>query len=95
MPLVDHPGQRPVPLLHSTYWHARPYGRWAKIVAAVFIAGTFLATMGLGEHFFVDLVVRTGEQVRQRLEWNDFFLREIIERGKVLHAAADRDRLGA
>lgn len=44
----------------------------------------------LNPPFFVDLVLRTGEQVRQRLEWNDFFLREIIERGKVLHAATDR-----
>jgi hypothetical protein len=39
------------------YWHARPFGRWAKGVAALFVAGTLLATMGLGEHYFVDLVV--------------------------------------
>jgi predicted nucleotidyltransferase len=40
--------------------------------------------------FAVDIVARTPEEVRQRLEWNDFFLREIMARGKVLHAAADR-----
>jgi cytochrome P450 len=39
------------------YWHARPYGRVARAVAAVFVIGTVLATLGLGEHYFVDLVV--------------------------------------
>lgn len=38
--------------------------------------------------FPVDLLVRTPEQVRQRLAWNDFFLREIMEKGKVLYEAA-------
>src|SRR5262245_42431852 len=37
--------------------------------------------------FPVDLLVRTPEQVRQRLAWNDFFLREILEKGKVLYEA--------
>ena len=37
--------------------------------------------------FPVDLLVRTPEQVRQRLAWNDFFLREVIERGKILYEA--------
>ncbi len=39
------------------YWHVRPYGWWARGVAAVFVVGTFLATLGLGEHYFLDLVV--------------------------------------
>ena len=38
--------------------------------------------------FPVDLLVRTPEQMRQRLAENDFFLREIIQRGKVLYEAA-------
>ena len=37
--------------------------------------------------FPVDLLVRTPEQVRQRLAWNDFFLREILEKGKILYEA--------
>jgi predicted nucleotidyltransferase len=41
-------------------------------------------------HFAIDLLVRTPDQIRQRLEWNDFFLREVIERGKVLYESADR-----
>jgi hypothetical protein len=36
---------------------ARRYGRWPSIVAIVFVVGTFLATMGMGEHYFFDLVV--------------------------------------
>ncbi|MBI4507617.1 MAG: nucleotidyltransferase domain-containing protein [Chloroflexi bacterium] len=38
--------------------------------------------------FPVDLLVRTPEQVRQRLAWNDFFLREVMEKGKVLYESA-------
>jgi uncharacterized protein len=36
----------------------------------------------------LDLIVRTPEEVCQRLAWNDFFLREIMEKGVVLYAAA-------
>lgn len=38
--------------------------------------------------FPVDLLVRTPQQIRQRLARNDFFLREIIEKGKVLYEAS-------
>lgn len=41
----------------------------------------------LEPEFSVDLLVRTPEQVRQRLAWNDFFLREVIEKGKILYEA--------
>lgn len=33
----------------------------------------------------LELLVRTPEEVRWRLEYNDFFMREIIEEGKVLY----------
>ena len=33
----------------------------------------------------VELLVRTPEQVKRRLALNDYFLREIIEKGKVLY----------
>lgn len=36
----------------------------------------------------LDLVVRTKEQVAERLRLNDFFMREIIEKGNVLYEAA-------
>jgi predicted nucleotidyltransferase len=38
--------------------------------------------------FAVDLLVRTPEQVQQRLAWNDFFLQEILAKGTVLYDAA-------
>src|SRR5262249_26721940 len=51
-----------MPSLHMAsaiiaYWHARPYGKWARWVAAVFVVWTFLATMGVGGHYFIDLFV--------------------------------------
>jgi uncharacterized protein len=39
--------------------------------------------------YAVDLMVRTPETIRQRVAWNDFFLREIVEKGKILYDAAD------
>ncbi len=35
--------------------------------------------------FPVDLLIRTPGQIRRRLAWNDFFLREVMEKGKVLY----------
>lgn len=37
--------------------------------------------------FPIDLIVRTPEQVRERIELGDFFLREITKKGKVLYEA--------
>ena len=36
----------------------------------------------------LDLLVRTMEQVSERIKMNDFFLREVMEKGKVLYEAA-------
>jgi predicted nucleotidyltransferase len=35
----------------------------------------------------LDLLVRTPQQVKKRLVMDDFFMREIIERGKVMYEA--------
>ena len=35
----------------------------------------------------IDLLVRTPEQVQQRLEMGDSFMRDIIEQGKVMYEA--------
>ncbi len=40
--------------------------------------------------FAMDLLVRTPEKVRQRIEMGDGFMREILEEGKVLYEADDR-----
>jgi predicted nucleotidyltransferase len=37
----------------------------------------------------VDVIVRTPERIQERLAINDFFMREIIERGQVLYAASN------
>ena len=36
----------------------------------------------------IDLLVRTPREMRQRLQWNDFFLKEVVERGEVLYESA-------
>ena len=42
------------------------------------------------EHRFpIDLLVRSPEEVRQRLAWNDFFLREATEKGVVMYESTD------
>ncbi|MDO8302735.1 MAG: nucleotidyltransferase domain-containing protein [Sedimentisphaerales bacterium] len=46
--------------------------------------------MKLRPSFPVDLVVRTPENVRLRLEMGDDFVRNIIEQGKVLYEADNR-----
>jgi hypothetical protein len=51
-----------MPSLHTAsvvlaYWQARPYGLWARIAAAIFLVGTLLAALGMGEHYLVDLIV--------------------------------------
>lgn len=46
--------------------------------------------MRLRPEFPVDLIVRTPEKVRERIELGDDFMREILEEGKVLYEADRR-----
>lgn len=46
--------------------------------------------MKLRPQFPVDLLVRTAETVRERIQMGDDFMREIVEEGKVLYEADDR-----
>ena len=46
--------------------------------------------MKLRPHFPVDILIRTAEKVRQRIKMGDCFMREILEKGKVLYEANDR-----
>jgi len=41
----------------------------------------------VGAKFAMDLLVRTPERVRERLEMGDFFMREVLDKGKVLYEA--------
>ena len=43
--------------------------------------------MELRPGFPVDLIVRTPEKVRERIEIGDNFIREILEEGKILYEA--------
>ena len=40
-------------------------------------------------NFALDLIVRHPATLRRRLEWGDFFLREIIEKGKVMYESTN------
>ncbi len=40
-------------------------------------------------HFGLDLLVRTPQQLTERQKLGDFFIQEVIERGKVLYARPD------
>jgi uncharacterized protein len=46
--------------------------------------------MRLRPGFPMDLLVRTPEKVRERLEMGDTFMREILERGRMLYEADPR-----
>ena len=41
-----------------------------------------------GPRIPVDLIVRDPDDVRRRLEFNDFFLREVFEKGQLLYESA-------
>ncbi len=40
---------------------------------------------GLKTSMPIDLLVRTPEQVQERVEMEDFFMREIVDQGKILY----------
>ena len=45
--------------------------------------------MRLRPRFPMDLLVRTPEKVRERIQMGDEFMREIVEEGKILYEAND------
>ncbi|MGD0896455.1 MAG: hypothetical protein ABR915_01385 [Thermoguttaceae bacterium] len=47
-------------------------------------------TMAFKRLFSLDLIVRTPWQIERGLKDDNWFLREIIEKGKVLYEARDR-----
>jgi hypothetical protein len=50
--------------------------------------------MTAGPRFPMDLLVRSAADIEVRVRGNGFFLKEVMERGLVLHAA-DNARVGA
>ena len=62
VPVVIQGARNAIPSLHMTWvllvwWNSRGLARWIRAIAAVFVALTVLATLGTGEHYFIDLVV--------------------------------------
>jgi len=50
-----------IPSLHVAWvlllwWSCRPFGRWARAASLLYLLVTMIATMGIGEHYFVDLI---------------------------------------
>ena len=43
----------------------------------------------IDHRFPIDILVRTPEQVEQRLEWGDCFITEVMSKGVVLYEALD------
>jgi hypothetical protein len=51
-----------IPSLHMAWvllawWNSRGLSRWIRAIALAFVIFTVFATLGIGEHYFVDLVV--------------------------------------
>jgi hypothetical protein len=51
-----------IPSLHMAWvllvwWNSKGLSRWIRMIALAFVIFTVLATLGTGEHYFVDLVV--------------------------------------
>jgi PAP2 superfamily len=60
---VPIPGARnAIPSLHMTWvllvwWNSKDLPKWIRTIAMVFVIFTAMATLGTGEHYFIDLVV--------------------------------------
>ena len=60
--LIPHDARNAIPSLHMTWvllvwWSSRKLAPWVRAIAFAFLAFTFVATMGIGEHYFVDVIV--------------------------------------
>jgi len=59
---IPHDTRNAIPSLHMAWvllvwWSSRKLRLWIRAVAFAFLAFTAVATMGIGEHYFVDVVV--------------------------------------
>lgn len=61
-PIAIHAARNAIPSLHMgwvllAWWYSRGLSWWERSIAFLFVFFTFFATMGTGEHYFIDLVV--------------------------------------
>ncbi len=86
-------------ILFGSYAYGKPHAE-SDVDLLVVMPASDVVNMAIRislafEHVFsMDLLVRTPEQMERGLKDNDWFLREIVEKGKVLYEAIDGD-LGA
>jgi hypothetical protein len=62
VPVLLKGARNAIPSLHMTWvllvwWNSRGLRLWVRAIALVFLVLTAMATLGTGEHYFVDLVV--------------------------------------
>ncbi len=62
VPVITEGARNAIPSLHMTWvllvwWNSRGLSRWVRVIAMIYVALTVLATLGTGEHYFIDLVV--------------------------------------
>jgi PAP2 superfamily len=62
VPLLVKGAPNAIPSLHMAWvllcwWNSKGLPRWVRAIALAFVWFTVLATMGTGEHYFIDLVV--------------------------------------
>jgi hypothetical protein len=62
VPVLLKGARNAIPSLHMTWvllvwWNSRGLPRWVRAIALMFLVLTAMATLGTGEHYFVDLVV--------------------------------------
>jgi PAP2 superfamily len=81
-PVLISGARNAFPSLHMAWallawWCAEGLSHWTNFFLVLFLAGTVLATLGLGEHYFIDLVaafpfalmIRSGCELQ--LRWSD------------------------
>ena len=62
LPVLIKGPRNAIPSLHMTWvllvwWNSRGLSRWVRSIAMTFVVMTAMATIGTGEHYFIDLVV--------------------------------------
>lgn len=62
VPILIKGARNAIPSLHMTWvlliwWNSRGLPRWVRAIALLFLVLTVMATLGTGEHYFIDLVV--------------------------------------
>ena len=62
VPVLLKGARNAIPSLHMTWvllvwWNSRGLARWVRAIALTFVILTVMATLGTGEHYFIDLVV--------------------------------------